>query len=92
MLRIYDVVLDVLQRLKPLIEKIAQQDADLARQLRRCATNMLLNVAEGSGGRAGTRYRDALGLRARASRVSMRRTEIRDRLDGISATSFKVIR
>ena len=49
MLRIYDVVLDVLRRLRPVVAAIAAHDADLARQLRRAATSVTANIAEGLG-------------------------------------------
>ena len=63
MLRIYDVTLEVLRMLVPVIRQIERHDRDLARQLRRSATSMSLNTAEASGSRGGTRterYRNAL--------------------------------
>ena len=64
MLRIHDVMLEVLRDVRPLIAAIARRDANLADQLTRAATSVLLNIAEGSGhqGRArANRYRIALG-------------------------------
>jgi four helix bundle protein len=64
MLRIYDVILEVLRMLVPVIAQIDKHDRDLARQLRRCATSVALNTGEGSGSSGGTRrerYRNALG-------------------------------
>ena len=63
MLRIYDVIREILQMLVPVIHDIERHDRDLARQLRRSATSMALNTGEASGSRGGTRterYRNAL--------------------------------
>jgi four helix bundle protein len=64
MLRIHDVMLEVLCDIRPLKAAIAKNDANLADQLTRAATSVLLNVAEGSGSFGGVRrarYRTALG-------------------------------
>jgi four helix bundle protein len=64
MLRIYEVILEVLVGLRPVIAAIDLHDRDLARQLRRAATIVALNTSEGSGCSGGTRrerYRNALG-------------------------------
>ena len=64
MLRIHDDMLDALRLMRGLIAAIERRDADLARQLRRAASSVVLNLAEGSGsfGRVRTaRYRTALG-------------------------------
>jgi four helix bundle protein len=64
MLQIYDVILGVVRDLKPVMTAIAQRDPDLARQMRRAASSVALNTAEGmySGGRnKGARYQNALG-------------------------------
>ena len=64
MLRIHDVMLEVLRDIRPLKAAIARNNSNLADQLTRAATSVLLNIAEGSGSFGGVRrarYRTALG-------------------------------
>jgi four helix bundle protein len=55
MLRIYDVILDVVRALRPELERVRQHDPDLARQLRRALTSVPLNVAEAASSRGANR-------------------------------------
>jgi four helix bundle protein len=104
MLRIYQFALETLVELRPALEGISQHDPDLARQLRRACTSMVRNLAEGAGGRGGTRrarYYDALGSTresaacldaANALASCAIDSALRDRFERVAAMLVNVVR
>ena len=64
MLRIYTVILNMVEDAADIAERIERRDRDLARQMRRAAASTALNTAEGMGNTGGhkrERYQTALG-------------------------------
>ena len=104
MLRIHGVILDMVADVTGYIDEIAKHDRDLARQISRARMSVLLNEAEGSGSRGGTRrqrYDDALGSAreawaglegARAARyIACIRPDTRRRFDIIIGTFVRIL-
>ena len=64
MLKIYDDMLVAVRLMRGVVAVIERRDGDLARQLKRAGSSVVLNLAEGSGSAGGVRmawYRTALG-------------------------------
>ena len=77
MLRIVDVILDLIRDVAPIEARIRRRDAELARQLRDALNSAALNAAEGSdqrGARRVNHYCIALGS-AREAFVALRAAE-----------------
>jgi four helix bundle protein len=63
-MRVYHKAIEMNRELAKLAVRIGRQDPDLMRQLRRAASSVALNLAEGLGTRAGNRelrFQTALG-------------------------------
>ena len=52
---VQQVALKLIDELRPLIPNIARHDPSLAKQLRRCASSVVLNIAEGKYSDPGTK-------------------------------------
>lgn len=104
MLKIHPTILEMIADVRHYADAIAAKDRDLARQLRRSSMSVLLNEAEGSGGRGGTRrarYDDALGSAretlaglegaAAAGYIRAVRTDTRRRFDAIIGTLVRIL-
>jgi four helix bundle protein len=78
MLRIYPVALDWIEKLEPLIARIARGDRELATQLRRASASVVLNMAEGMGARDGHRT-NAYGVSLREMRESYAALQVAQR-------------
>jgi four helix bundle protein len=50
---VHTVAVEAIATLRPIVRKVAARDRNLADQLRRAASSMLLNIAEAEGSDAG---------------------------------------
>ena len=61
---VHEVALELIAELRPLVPAISRHDSSLAKQLRRCASSVVLNIAEGEYSDPGTkraRFHSAAG-------------------------------
>ncbi len=90
MLRIHDVMLDAITTMLPMVRAIERCDRDLASQLRRAASSVVLNLAEGSGSSGGVRtqrYRTALG----SARETMACLHVAERFGYVEAVPASLV-
>ena len=84
MLRIYNVILRLLEEMQPVVRRIEVKDRDLGRQLRRASCSVALNVAEGMYSRGRNRqlrYHTALG----SARETLACFEVAERCCAVAA-------
>jgi four helix bundle protein len=105
MLDVYRLMIEVLGMLRGPLTGIERHDKDLGNQLRRAASSVALNIAEGSGSHGGTRlarYRTALGS-ARETEACIEvavalgyvegvEAGLRERLDRVRAMLARLVR
>ena len=105
MLKVHDEAVSMCRELAPLCRQIGKHDLDLARQLRRAASSVVLNLGEGAylgGGLERARFKTALGSAAEVRSAVLVAEAFglietldharRDRVDKIIATLRKLTR
>ena len=102
MLRIYDDALWMVREVYAVAKVVERHDGDLARQMRRSSSSVVLNLSEGCYSRKGSRiarWSDAMGSAnetrsalqvAEAVQLAQPRAELLDRLDKLVATLWKL--
>ena len=104
-LRIYDVAIALLRKLRPVIDAVGKKDENLACQLRQAAASIPLNLSEGAysqGRNERARWFNAMGSAAEVRAcldvaealgyVQPVGNELRDSLDRIIATLHRLTR
>ena len=104
MLNIYPVALGIVRTVQPTIEQIGRRNRNLADQLDRCSTSVVLNLREGDAHRGAARrhrYEIALGEArelvgcldlAEAKRLAPRPVGVDDQLDHVIGVLVKLTR
>jgi four helix bundle protein len=104
MLRIYEVILELVEGLQPVVRLVEKRDRDLARQLRRASCSVALNVAEGMysrGQNRTARYHSALGsaretlacleLAQRCRFIAAPREQLRNQMNQVIGTLVRLV-
>ena len=105
MLRIVDVIEELIRQVRPLADAVGRKDPELAKQLRAALSSALLNTGEGSdqrGARRTNHYAIALGS-AREALLALRAAQawghirpvpndVVDTFDRVIGTLVKVVR
>ena len=87
----YDVSLDALRALRPLLERVAARDAALAEQLRKAAASVPLNLAEGRR-RRGRDRTHSFRVAAGSAAESLAALDVADALGYVDAADAVVAR
>jgi len=102
---VHDIIIEAIEEVRPLVEKIEKRDRDLGKQLRTAASSAALNAAEGEWGRKGHRQeRMATAMNsAREARHALRvavawryitaaeTAKAEDRFDHAAATLWRIL-
>ena len=104
-LKIYDVALGIVKAIGGLLPLVQRQDPDLARQMRRASTSIVLNLGEGvhsRGRNQAARFQDAMASARETTSClevcialsyleSKELERLLDQLDRVVATTWKLV-
>ena len=85
----FDVSLEMIAAIKPVIQRVAQRDRKLADQMRRAASSVPLNISEGSqrAGRDRQQHHRIAAGSARELRAALRVAQLWDYIDDSAVES-----